>query len=445
MKNRLMIMLCTVVIPFFATAQVANNETHYRKISMEDYADKVAGGWLGQAIGVLFGQDTEGRWQGEIVPFDLEDWYQLDQELKKKGKAIIKEKAIQDNTEKRAVFHRLGIKDKKNWEKWTPLMFPDQDDLYVEYMFLYSIKKHGLDVTQRQIAEDWEWIMLRKTMVGGNGAALAMFRKGFWPPWSAYPSDNTEVRRYLESWAPWQPLDFQIESDLLGLISPGMPRVSSAWCDKVGGILSKGNALYGGMAMAAMYSESFFENDPKKLVEYSLKSIPAESDYAKIIRDVIDLHQKYPDWQDAWQKLEEKWVPPNKRLNSGIEVTINGAYIYMGLLYGEGDLWKTMNISMRCGRDSDCNPANSAGIIGAVLGMKGIPEKWAILRDLPIKNSVLSTDAYPKTISWDDLIDGTVDVGTRNVIKNGGYLENGVLHIPYQTPVAPPFERQHKK
>lgn len=44
---------------------------------MEDYADKVAGGWLGQAIAVLWGQWTEGRWQRTIVPFDLEDWYRL--------------------------------------------------------------------------------------------------------------------------------------------------------------------------------------------------------------------------------------------------------------------------------------------------------------------------------------------------------------------------------
>jgi hypothetical protein len=436
--------MCFAALPFFVNAQETNSEIQYRKISMEDYADKVAGGWLGQAIGVLFGQWTEGKWQGEIVPFDLEDWYMLDPEIRNKAKAIIEEKAIQDNTEKRAVYHCLGINDKKNWKKWNPDMMPDQDDLYVEYMFLYSIRKYGLDVTDRQIAEDWERIMLRKTMVGGNGAALAMFRKGFWPPWSAYPTDNTEINDYLQSWAPWKPLDFQIESDLLGLISPGMPRVSGAWCDKVGRILSLGNALYGGMAMAAMYSESFFEDDPKKLVEYSLKSIPAESDYAKIIRDVIELHQKYPDWQDAWKKLEEKWIPPNRRLNSGIDVVINGAYIYMGLLYGEGDLWKTMNISMRCGRDSDCNPSNSAGIIGAILGMKGIPEKWAILRDLPIKNSVLSTDAYPKMMSWDDIIDGTVDVGKLNVLKNGGYLDNGVLNIPYQTPVAPPLDREEE-
>ena len=434
--------MCFVVLPFFVNAQETDSAIQYRKISIEDYTDKVAGGWLGQAIGVLLGQYTEGKWQGAIMPFDLEDWYKVDPEIEKKAKAIIASEAITGNTERRTVYHSLGINDKKSWVKWTPTIMPDQDDLYVEFMFLYSIKKYGLDVTDRQIAEDWERIMLRETMVGGNGAALAMFRKGFWPPWSAYPPDNTEVNDYLRSWAPWKPLDFQIEADLLGLISPGMPRVSNAWCDKVGRILSLGNALYGGMAMAAMYSEAFFEDDPKKLVEYSLQAIPAESDYAKMVRHVIELHQKYPDWQDAWKELEEKWIPPNRKLNSGLDVIINGAYVYMGLLYGEGDFWKSMNISMRCGRDSDCNPSSSAGIIGTILGMREIPEKWAVLRDLSIQNNQVSTDAYPKIINWDDIINGTVEVGKLNVLKHGGSIENGVLKIPHMAPVAPPLERQ---
>ena len=112
----------------------------------------------------------------------------------------------------------------------------------------------------------------------------------------------------------------------------------------------------------------------------------------------------------------------------------------MGLLDGEGDFWKTMNISMRCGRDSDCNPSSSAGILGTVLGMQGIPEKWAILRDLPIENSAIK-DIYSKLIRWDDILNATVEVGKWNILENGGYLDRGVFYIPYQTPTSPPLEQ----
>jgi len=401
----------------------AGPEIQYRQISMEEYADKVAGGWLGQAIAVLWGQWTEGKWQGEIVPFDLEDWYMIKPEINAKGRAL------KDRQERRVYFNEIK-NDKSNWVKWTPEEMSDQDDLYIEFMFLYSIMKNGLDVTAREIAEDWVRYLDPNRIWCANKGAYQNFEKGIWPPRSGHPRNTI--------WG--DAIDYQIEADLFGLISPGMPRVSNAWGDKVGHIMNYGDGVYAGMAMSAMYAEAFFESDPRKLAEYSLKAIPAESGYAKMVREVLDLHEQYPDWQDAWEKLEPKWGRKDGELVSGVYVPINGAYVYMGLLYGEGDFWKTMNISMRCGRDSDCNPSSCAGILGTVLGMKGIPEKWAILRDMPIENRSIS-EIYPEEIDWDDILDATVEVGKWNVLENGGYLDRGVLNIPHQSPTAPPLEQ----
>ena len=33
-------------------------------------------------------------------------------------------------------------------------------------------------------------------------------------------------------------------------------------------------------------------------------------------------------------------------------------------------------MATRAGQDSDCNPANAAGILGVMLGYKRIPEQW---------------------------------------------------------------------
>ena len=421
------LLLCIVMLtgssPAHKSANGSYRDTQFRQISMEDYADKVAGGWLGQAIAVLWGQWTEGKWQGEMVPFDLEDWYRINPEINEQARAI-------EDRQERQDFIKKHINDKGNWEKWTPDKMSDQDDLYIEFLFLYSIMKNGLDVTGTEMAEDWVRYLDINRVWCANKAAYQNFQKGIWPPLSGHPR-NTD-------WG--DAIDFQIEADLFGLISPGMPRVSNAWGDKVGHIMNYGDGVYAGMAMAAMYSEAFFESDPRKLAEYSLKAIPAESGYAKMVRDVLDLHQQYPDWQDAWKKLEPKWGRKDGELVSGVYVPINGAYVYMGLLYGGGDFWKTMNISMRCGRDSDCNPSSCAGILGTILGMKGIPDKWAILRDLPIENRSIS-DIYPEMIDWDDILNATVETGKWNIIENGGYYEGGIFYIPYQTPTSLPLEQ----
>lgn len=407
-------------------AQGAESKVQYRQISMEDYRDKVAGGWIGQAIGVLYGQWTEFKWMGEIVPFDLEDWYRM----KIPPEEFTRNRPNwQDLTAWRA-YHRPYHDDKQNWEKWTPDKMSDQDDLYVEFMFLHSIMKNGLDVTATEIAEDWLKYLSSDRVWGANGEAHKNFAKGIWPPRSGHPH-NTPYGNAI---------DFQIESDLFGLINPGMPRISNAWCDKVGHMMNYVDGVYAGMAMAAMYGEAFFEKDPRKLAEYSLRAIPAESNYAKMVRDVLDLHQEYPDWQDAWNALEPKWGKKDGEPVMKLDVRINGAYVYMGLLYGGGDFLRSMNIAMRCGLDSDCNPSNVAGILGTVLGMKGIPEKWAILRDLPIENKSIK-DIYPKSIDWDNILDATVEVGKWNILQHGGYIENGIIFIPYQTPSSGPLEQ----
>jgi hypothetical protein len=394
---------------------------------MEDYKDKVAGGWLGQAIGVLWAQWTEGKWQGAMIPFDLEDWYKS---IKPSKEFLDKAPAGEDWQPQRREYLLKYYSDKKNWEIWIPDMMSNQDDLYIEFMFLYSIMKNGLDVTATEMAEDWVKYLDPNQIWGANKSSFQNFTKGIWPPLSGHP----RYSRYGDA------IDFQIEADLFGLLSPGLPRVSNAWCDKVGHIMNYGDGVYGGTAMAAMYSAAFFESDPRKLVEYSLKAIPAESGYAKMIQDMLDLQQKYTNWQDAWKELQPKWGKKDGKLVSGLDVRINGAYVYMGLLYGGGDFWKSMNISMRCGVDSDCNPSSVAGILGTVLGMKGIPKKWAILRDLPINNSAVK-EIYPNPIKWDDILNATVETGKWNIIQNGGYLSKGTFYIPYQTPTSLPLEQ----
>ena len=321
--------------------------------------------------------------------------------------------------------------NKDNFEKWTPDTMSDQDDLYVEFMFLHSIRQRGPDVTATEIAEDWLRYLGSDRVWGANKQGYSNFEKGIWPPDSGHPDNNIYPNG----------IDFQIESDLFGLINPGMPNTSNSWCDKVGHMMNYGDGVYAGMAVAAMYGEAFFESDPRKLVEHSLEVIPAESNYAKMIRDVLRLRDEEPDWQKAWHVLEEKWG----RDDAGepvmkLDVRINGAYVYMGLLYGDGDFWESMNIAMRCGLDSDCNPSTVGGILGTALGMKAIPEKWAILRDLPIENESI-TEIYPPLIAWDDILNATVEVGIRNIESAGGRIEDGVLLIPNQVPVVPPLEQ----
>jgi hypothetical protein len=61
-------------------------------------------------------------------------------------------------------------------------------------------------------------------------------------------------------------IDFQIEADFAGLMSPGMINASSEISDKIGHIMNYGDGWYGGVFVAAMYTQAFVSNDIKFVV-----------------------------------------------------------------------------------------------------------------------------------------------------------------------------------
>jgi len=161
--------------------------------------------------------------------------------------------------------------------------------------------------------------------------------------------------------------------------------------EKFGRLMNYGDGMYAGQFLGAMYSEAFFETDPVKIVSAGLKAIPAGSQHAEMVRDMLKWSKEHSDWKKTWQLCEDKYMlDPNYqrtihgpgRVHSWMHsAKINGAYILMGLLYGKGDLDQTIIISMRAGKDSDCNPSNAAGVLFTTLGFSKLPKRFTMLNN----------------------------------------------------------------
>jgi len=304
-----------------------------RRIAVEDYADKMKAGWIGQMAGVGWGGPTEFHYKGEIIPED-------------------------------------------KMPAWKPELINQfrQDDIYVEMTFLRTLELYGMDVPIRQAGIDFA--NSGYPLWHANNAGRTLLRRGIAPPDSGHPEFNTHA----------DDIDYQIEADYAGLIAPGMPNVAIELGETFGRLMNYGDGLYGGQFVGGMYAEAFFEKDMEKIIHAGLKCIPQGSQYAECIRDVLAWYKQYPDnWQKTWELINEKYhlntdyrrfscSGPQGEFN--IDAKINGAYIVMGLLYGKGDPDQTIIISTRCGQDSDCNPSNAGGILFTTIGFKNLPEKF---------------------------------------------------------------------
>lgn len=321
-------------VVFFTAAVIvagcSGSESPTVRISDKVMRDKIRGGWAGQTIGVCYGGPTEFRWEGAWIP----DYVNL------------------------------------NYSAEQLERYYNNDDLYMDLSFLAVFDSLGLDASSEALA--LKFANAGFDLWHANQAGRWNILHGIMPPASGHWKNNPHA----------DDIDFQIEADFIGLLTPALPVTAVKLCDRVGHIMNYGDGVYGGMFVAAMYSHAYVESDIVRVVEKALQSIPPASGYARCISDVIAWWRENPkDWKYCWYEVQKKWsedtgCPESVMLPGNIDAKLNGAYIVIGLLYGEGDFGKTIEISTRCGQDSDCNPSNAGGVLGTMMGYSKIPEQW---------------------------------------------------------------------
>jgi ADP-ribosylglycohydrolase len=220
-----------------------------------------------------------------------------------------------------------------------------------------------------------------------------------------------------------------------------MPNVVIELGEKFGRLMNYGDGMYGGQFVGGMYAEAFFEDDPAKIVAAGLASIPAASQYAECIRDTVGWWRANPrDWRKTWQLVEQKYqLNPDYRRSScngpkknfNIDAKINGAYITIGLLYGNRTLEETIVLSMRCGQDSDCNPSNAGGVLCTTIGKSKMAAKFVSELN---EEELFSHTAY----SLPALVKVCEQLARQTVVNSGGRIEQTAKGEVFIIPVRKP-------
>ena len=185
-------------VPLFTAACMACAQGE-RRLSVDDYRDRMKGGWIGQIIGVVWGAPTEFKFNDVIVPED-----------------------------------KVPV--------WVPEMINNafgQDDLYVEMTFLRSLEQYGLDVPIRQAGIDFA--NSEYALWCANNAGRTNLRKGIAPqPELALFGTHRLVTSGVYAWVR-HPM---LSGGLLFLITSGP---------------SLNNLVYTGMYAAYMAIGGYFE------------------------------------------------------------------------------------------------------------------------------------------------------------------------------------------
>lgn len=311
-----------------------------RELNQADYAARLRTMWLGQCIANWTGLRTEGR---RINPpfYTDADWGQV-----RDGQLIT---------------------FVLNQDPWLA-----DDDTDVEYVYLHEMALTPAGpLTPHRIRDAWIPHINRFIWVS-NAKARSLMDRGVLPPMTAALTANDQALM----------IDAQLTTELFGLMCPGMPDRALSLADPAIRTTSTGYAAHAAQfhvvlyALAPVAPETLpIDQRLRWLFDRARAMIPNSSKTADIADFVLADYLANPDKNDwertrdaVYQRYHGNAAANGFRYRAWYESSVNFAAVCAGLLYGQGDYRRTVQICTLWGWDSDNATATLGGLLGFMLG-----------------------------------------------------------------------------
>lgn len=318
--------------------------------------DKVLGGWQARCAGCLLGKPVEGWFTPELHAY-----------LRGTGNYPVAEYIRSDAPE--------SVKAGLNFPGWmNPYdnvrafidqveCMPEDDDTNYTVIGLRLLETYGRDFTSEDVAECWMTNLPIFHLCTAERIAYRNLVASVAPPLSA------SLRNGYREW-----IGAQIRADLFGYVNPGDPSLAAEMAWRDARISHVKNGIYGEMWAAAMIAAAFSCDDYKEIPLLALGVIPEGSRLSKAVRETASWRGEGIGWEEALRRVHATWDEYNK--HHWCHIISNAQVVTASLLWGEGDLERTLGISIVAGFDTDCNAATAGSVIGVLRGAKALPEKW---------------------------------------------------------------------
>lgn len=305
--------------------------------------EKMLGALYGRIIGCLLGVPVEG-W----TPERIEGFCKV---LNKEYPPTDYFEDVEEGYVKN-VYQHYRHEYRKSVMEYAPV----DDDIIYTQIALLVMERYGVDFTTSDMGEFWkEHLPFACT---AEDIAIKNLKKGL------------PIEKVGETENPYcQWIGAAIRSDGFGYAAAGYPEKAAKLAYNDAFLSHRKNGIYGEMFLAAAQSAAFSVSSPKEAIEAGLNEIPKDCLLAKDIRWALEACKSATDFKAAAKLVDERFAGMSR-----VHTNNNLCLVVFGLLLGGGDFLKTLSITVAMGMDNDCTAASAGSIIGAITGMKAVPE-----------------------------------------------------------------------
>ena len=249
----------------------------------------------------------------------------------------------------------------KTWievDELFPDKVPPNDDLDMQVLWLKVLEERGAALRSEHLADAWMegcWypfneygIFRRNWRLGIHPPASGSYCNQFWETGEGCP----------------------IRAEIWGYACPGAPHHAARLAQLDGQMDHTAQSVGAEKMLAAMASMAFFADDVRGLAEMFIHYLPVGTPIERGVRAAMASRDDGLTLREARERVLLVCGFPE-----GCDAQVNIPFTFLGLLYGDGDMEKTMRAALACGYDTDCTLASSAALLGQILGARRIPEE----------------------------------------------------------------------
>jgi ADP-ribosylglycohydrolase len=303
------------------------------------------GAWLGRAAGCTLG-----------APVELWPVERMERLAQQSGAAFPPEDYWPDHPNKDGV--RYGASTVADYLRGSIKAVPVDDDLAYTILGLLILEEHGPEFTTADVAQ--AWLKYLPVACTAEEVALRNLKEG------VDPSEAAVVDNPYQHW-----IGADIRSDPWGYACPGQPERAAAMAYQDAYLSHRQDGLYGAMLFSGAIAAAFALDDPIEAIEVGLTEIPKSCGLARDVKWALRAGESMTDHAQARAAVDKRFPGMHP-----VHTNNNACLTVFGLFLGEKDFTRTIGNVVAMGLDNDCTAATAGSLLGAVLGVDGIPGHW---------------------------------------------------------------------